>query len=141
MAEFLWRGWNVAIPEVDVGEDIFVVKDEGGELWRVQVKTATAKHWGRGYSAQFSVSWKQLDDPRTPDLVYVFATRSSGSWEPFIVIDRKVLWDEHETHGVGTLSQGNLILRLNVQETEIRCSNRDFQAYRNDWSRWPVIRH
>jgi hypothetical protein len=42
MAELLWRGWNVALPEVDVGEDVFVVKDESGELWRVQVKTATA---------------------------------------------------------------------------------------------------
>lgn len=24
MAEFLLRGWNVALPEVDIGEDIFV---------------------------------------------------------------------------------------------------------------------
>jgi hypothetical protein len=42
MAEFLWRGLNVAFPEVDVGDDVFVVKDETGELWRVQVKTASA---------------------------------------------------------------------------------------------------
>ncbi len=27
MAELLLRGWNVAIPEVDVGDDIFVVRD------------------------------------------------------------------------------------------------------------------
>ena len=26
MSEFLWRGYNVAIPAVDVGEDIFVVR-------------------------------------------------------------------------------------------------------------------
>jgi hypothetical protein len=32
MSEFLLRGWNVAIPEVDVGDDIFVVKDFNGEL-------------------------------------------------------------------------------------------------------------
>ena len=30
MAEFLYRGYNVAIPEVDVGDDIFVVKDDDG---------------------------------------------------------------------------------------------------------------
>jgi hypothetical protein len=141
MAEFLWRGWNVAIPEVDVGEDVFVVKDEGGELWRVQVKTATAQHRGSGYSAQFSISWKQIEDPRTPDLVFVLATRRSASWEPFIILERKLLRDEHLNYGVGSISQGNLILRLTVQGLEILCSNRDFQAYRNDWSRWPVIRH
>lgn len=141
MAEFLWRGWNVAIPEVDVGEDVFVVKDEGGELWRVQVKTATAQSRGSGYSAQFSVSWKQVEDPRSPDLVYVFAVRRSAAWEPFVIIDRKHLRDEHETHGVGSVSHGNLILRFTIQDSEIRCSNRDFQAYRNDWSRWSVLAH
>jgi hypothetical protein len=25
MAEFLLRGWNVASPEIDVGEDLFVI--------------------------------------------------------------------------------------------------------------------
>ncbi len=42
MAEFLMRGWNVAIPEVDTGDDIFVVQDENGTLRRVQVKTSMA---------------------------------------------------------------------------------------------------
>ena len=37
MAEFLVRGYNVAVPEVDVGDDIFVVKDNDGEYSRVQV--------------------------------------------------------------------------------------------------------
>lgn len=31
MAEFLIRGYNVAVPEVDVGDDILVVKDRSGE--------------------------------------------------------------------------------------------------------------
>ncbi len=32
MAEFLLRGWNVAIPEVDVGDDIFVVDDNADRV-------------------------------------------------------------------------------------------------------------
>ena len=32
MSEFLTRGWNVAIPEVDIGDDIFVVQDDNGVL-------------------------------------------------------------------------------------------------------------
>ncbi|HEY3570233.1 MAG TPA: hypothetical protein VGP73_20045 [Thermoanaerobaculia bacterium] len=141
MAEFLWRGWNVAFPEVDVGEDIFVIKDEGGQLWRVQVKTATAQPQRDGYSAQFSVSLRQLEAMRTPDLVYVFVVRRASVWEPFIIVNRDTLWTECKIHGIGNVSQGNLILRFNVQDSHLRCSDRDFLPYRNDWSRWPVIRH
>lgn len=32
MAELLLRGYNVAIPEVDVGDDVFVVRDRDGDL-------------------------------------------------------------------------------------------------------------
>jgi hypothetical protein len=98
MAELLWRGWNVALPEVDVGEDVFVVKDETGELWRVQVKTATAKPRQNGYSAQFSVSLKQLETLRTPDLVYILAVRSPSGWASFFIIDRSTLYKEHELY-------------------------------------------
>jgi hypothetical protein len=141
MAEFLWRGWNAALPEVDVGEDIFVVRDEDGDHWRVQVKTATLQPSGEGYSAQFSLSLKQLRIPRSPDLVYVFAVRSSSSWESFIIVERGVLLDEHQNHGVGSVSQGNLILRFKIDDSCLTCSGRDFLPYRNNWSRWPVIAH
>jgi hypothetical protein len=30
MSEFLARGWNVATPEVDVGDDLFVIEDKEG---------------------------------------------------------------------------------------------------------------
>src|ERR1700710_724741 len=103
MAEFLLRGWNVALPEVDVGEDVFAVKDETGELWRVQVKTATAKSLQTGYSAQFNVSLRQLLTRRNPDLVYVFAIRGSEGWEPFVVLGRRELALEHEGNGVGSI--------------------------------------
>jgi|GEM_PF-4307042 len=43
MSEFLMRGWNVATPEVDIGDDIFVVEDESGTMKRVQVKSSSAK--------------------------------------------------------------------------------------------------
>jgi len=141
MSEFLWRGWNVAIPEVDVGDDIFVVKDDDGELCRVQVKAATAQPQRAGSSAQFSISVEQLESARTPDLVYVFAIRNAGWWETFVVIERRVLWGEHKAYGVGSVSDGNLILRFSIQDSKLQCSSRDFLAYRNDWSRWPVLAH
>jgi hypothetical protein len=50
MAEFLARGYNVAVPEVDIGDDIFVVKDDSGDYSRVQVKAAVATRTAVGYS-------------------------------------------------------------------------------------------
>ena len=44
MAEFLWRGWNVAIPEVDIGDDLFVVQDEEAHLYRIQVRQLPARN-------------------------------------------------------------------------------------------------
>ncbi len=43
MAELLARGWNVAIPEVDIGDDVFVAQDDGARLTRVQLKTTAAE--------------------------------------------------------------------------------------------------
>ena len=75
MSEFLCRGWNVATPEVDVGDDIFVVRDETGEFWRVQVKTANGKTTKSGFSAQFNLSLPQLEQAFEPELIYYFIVR------------------------------------------------------------------
>jgi hypothetical protein len=139
MAEFLWRGWNVALPEVDVGDDVFVVKDEGGEMFRVQVKTATAKEQKESYFAQFRVDLNQLRRPRFPDLVYVFAVRRDSRWGPFLVIGRDILRIAHDEQGVGSASDGAVTFRVTYSGSSIRCSDKDFLAFRDDWSRWPVL--
>jgi len=73
VAELLARGINVAIPEVDVGEDIFAFQDGGQLIDRVQVKTANAKALkDGGYSADISVSLRQLRAVDAPVLWYVF---------------------------------------------------------------------
>ncbi len=62
MSEFLWRGYNVAIPAVDVGEDIFVVEAAQSVLRRVQVKTAgTSGHTNGTKKVQFGLSRGQLN--------------------------------------------------------------------------------
>jgi hypothetical protein len=139
MGEFLLRGWNVALPEVDVGDDVFVVKDEGGDLFRIQVKTATSKASGSAYTAQFAVGLSQLKTPRVPDLTYVFAVRHGSSWGPYVIIARDALHQEHELHRVGSASKEQLVLRLVYERDRVRCGKRDLNAFRNDWSRWPVL--
>src|SRR4029453_5503917 len=93
MAEFLLRRYNVAMPEVDVGDDIFVVHDREGTMWRIQVKTAIGKRREYGYSGQFAVRREQLNTPKKPELVYVFALRREAQWD-FAVIPRETLAKE-----------------------------------------------
>ncbi len=140
MSEFLLRGWNAALPEVDVGDDVFVVKDEGGKLSRIQVKTATSKHSGDAYTAQFAVGLSQLKTPRNPDLIYIFTVRHGPNWGPYLIIPRDALRQEHELHRIGSASKERLILRFVYGRDRVRCGTRDLSAFLNDWSRWPIIR-
>ena len=141
MAELLLRGWNTAIPEVDVGDDIFVVRDSDGNMHRVQVKTAVAKPLKSGHSAQFNLSLSQLSMPIEPEIIYVFAVRLQSYWDAFVVIDREILHNEHVLHGIGNKREDRLTLRLRFTGTGVTCGQRDLSQYRNNWTRFPRIEH
>jgi hypothetical protein len=141
MAEFVSRGYNVAVPEVDIGDDIFVVRDRDGELSRVQVKTANGKETQGGFSAMFKLSRRQLETPHTPDMNYVFVIRYRDSWRDFMVISREALYDLHAVHAIGTELEGNVLLSFVFSEEDVLCKEQSLKAYRNRWSKWPVIDH
>ena len=142
MAEFLIRGWNTAIPEVDVGDDIFVVRDSDGNLRRVQVKTATAESQEDGHKAKFNVPLSQLRTPRSPDITYVFAVRLCDSWDTFVVMDREALDEENQLYNIGYDLKGGLMLELNFEGASITCDGHDLSQYRNNWDkRFPVVEH
>src|SRR5438132_6196928 len=90
MGEFLLRGYNVAMPEVDVGDDVFVVHDRKGTLWRVQVKTAVGQATRSGYRAKFSIAARQLGTKKRPDLFFVLTVRAGDHWE-FVTLPRQTL--------------------------------------------------
>jgi hypothetical protein len=71
MSLLLKRGWNVATPEVDVGDDIFVVEDKKGLFYRVQVKTSQAIIRKNSYSAQFNIPLKQLNAFIEPECIFI----------------------------------------------------------------------
>jgi hypothetical protein len=139
MAESLMRGYNTAMPEVDTGDDIFVVHDRAGTFWRIQVKTAVGKPWAYGYSGRFALDVTQLERPKTPDLFYVLALQASQRWE-FVVLSRRSLHVERQQHAVGNVSKGLLLLNLRFRPTDVMCSQRNWQSFRNNWEEWPVIR-
>src|SRR5439155_918905 len=75
MSELLYRRRNTAIPEVDVGDDVFVVRDKDDIVTRVQVKSANATAQHGGYFAQFSIPLLQLKKTDPPLFVYIFPVR------------------------------------------------------------------
>jgi hypothetical protein len=138
MGEFLLRGYNVAMPEVDVGDDILVVSNWAEQLWRIQVKTAIGVKRSYGSSGQFLVSLKQLKEARSTALFYVFTLRWNGHWE-FVVIPQEELYAAYVDNQVGSRSGENLALYFAFKRPELICGTRDFQHYRNNWDRWPII--
>jgi hypothetical protein len=138
MSEFLLRGYNVAMPEVDTGDDIFVVEDQEGQLWRIQVKTAIGKPMRNGCRAKFSIDTRQIYQKKKPDLFFLFAVRLERSWE-YLLLARNELQTEHRNHGIGSASGDNVLITLRLTAQNAICSGRDWQAWRDNWSEWPEI--
>lgn len=91
MSELLLRGWNVAIPVVDIGDDVFIIDDNDKTTWRIQVKAARGERDAdNGYRAQFSLSRAQLKRADNIELFFVFLVRLDERWR-FLVIAREEL--------------------------------------------------
>jgi hypothetical protein len=148
MAEPLDLGCNVAIPEVDVGRDLFAFQDEEEGVTHIQVKTAgKAKSLAAegSYSAQIDVPLEQLK-LTGPALYYVFAIRLKGKWMAFIIIERDRLNALRTDKDIGSEYEDKrtkkLYLKLTFSFTPdtVTCSGEDFQDYRNAWSSLPPLR-
>jgi hypothetical protein len=112
MAEILARGWNVAIPEVDVGDDVFVARDDASRLTRVQVKTSapTALAGREAWETEgIKLASQQLfATTEAVPLTYVFAIPFGERWE-FVVVSRTELaglWRGVEAARTERVSQG-----------------------------------
>ncbi len=138
MAEYLLRGYNVAIPEVDEGDDVLVISNQVQNVSRVQVKTAIGVERNYGFSGQFQVSLAQIEGVSTTPYYFVFVLRCGERWE-FVPVPRDVLYHEHREFGAGSEVDGMKVFYLAFRKTELICSGRDWQRYRNNWSPWPII--
>jgi len=143
MSEFLYRGWNVAVPEVDVGDDIFVVRDSDGNFKRVQVKTATGKATLKsGIRAQFNINRNQLELQVNPMLVYAFLVWFRNKWELLALIRRDVLLDYFQNYSIGSLGGENqVVFTFSLVEEKLLCGKLDISRYLDDFSDFPIIQH
>lgn len=141
MSEFLMLGYNVAVPEVDRGDDIFVVKDTNGDLNRVQVKTAQAKGAKNNYIAQFALPREQLRLGSTPDIQYVLLIRHQNEWKNLIAISRQDLSEKLAKRLEKPSASKNINLSLTVSGTRTKAGKIDFTDYQRLSDLFPEINH
>lgn len=98
MSELLLRGWNVAVPVVDVGDDVFVIDDRDKTTFRVQAKsTVVQPSTAVGpITARFTLKRSQLRDQGPVVLFFFFLIRTGSSWR-YLVIPRERLSDMRDT--------------------------------------------
>jgi hypothetical protein len=91
MSELLLRGWNVAGPVVDVGDDVFVIDDNDKTTWRLQVKAADGEAVpeadGGGVKAKFTLSRAQLRTAQPIELFFMLVIRHAAKWR-FLIVPR-----------------------------------------------------
>jgi hypothetical protein len=142
MAEFSNRGYNVAIPEIDIGDDIFVVNDANGNMWRLQVKTAMAKQLQKGVTGQFRIRRNAITTAMTPDLYFVFALRLPAQYR-FIVLNRAVLDNYVQHQHVGSASAVKGVQWINLYISLVNnvatCSGVVFTQHLEDWNTWQIL--
>ncbi|MBX3533328.1 MAG: hypothetical protein KF826_03175 [Xanthobacteraceae bacterium] len=146
MAELALRGYNVAIPEIDIGDDVFVLNDDTGRLSRIQVKTGTGKKlssYDRAYRCQYSVRDSHVSGAASQGVHYVLAGRCGKSWR-FLVLERGVL-NHLMNNGWGTkMKNGSTMLSVVfITRSEVKSSTDktgiDLSAYASNWDAWPII--
>jgi hypothetical protein len=140
MSEWLLLGYNVAIPEVDVGDDVFVVDDLTGKLWRVQVKTSDSRPNKKGQiSTLYKLDRDEVMTEKAVDTTYVFALRREQRWE-FVVMSRGNLETlrlgfEKKRPAARKEKKFGLTLLFEKDLSDITCWGASFLPYLNNFTR------
>jgi hypothetical protein len=146
MAELLRLHCNTAIPEVDLGTDLFAFVDDREEIVRIQVKVCMVPHFykdGSGYSAKFALPLKQLEQEDTPPIYYVLVVWGDECWLDFLVVSRARLQSYRLEEGIrfGSHNKTNDDLEITVEfRNLVTCSGRSLTDCRNAWQSLPPLR-
>jgi hypothetical protein len=145
MSELMRLRCNAAVPEVDLGTDVFAFRDDRQEVVRIQVKACLTPHDyadGSGYSAKFGLPMRQfqrLDDQ--PPLYYALAVWGGSRWVDFLIVSRarlqgyfygKTKFGYHNKHS------DDLEITLELRG-KVECSGQDLSDCRNAWGSLPPL--
>jgi PD-(D/E)XK endonuclease len=140
MSQLLLRGWNVAIPEIDTGDDVLVVKDETGELRKVQVKsTYTVLQQDRNhFKVKFNIPGKQLTREQPVELTYFFVVLKNGVWHSQIIIIQRDQLEYKLSLMKENTNKENINFYVTFSKKKAISQSEDFSGFINDYSLFPV---
>jgi hypothetical protein len=139
MAELASRGYNVAIPEIDKGDDVFVVNNQSGAMWRIQVKTSNGRAQRNSRAYQFRTLQTSISNPQTPELHFAFVLRADDRWR-FVVMDRAVLNNYVIGQRLGTAAGQYRQISITLHNNgDVICSGINLNHHRENWNTWPVL--
>lgn len=142
MSYFLMRGWNVATPEVDVGDDLFVIEDKKGIFYRIQVKTSQAiERKNDSYSVTFNLPLAQLETGIVPEIYYVFVICRKNEWAEKLIISREALLKYRQSNNIGTVYKENIVFYFAFRDGKVFCSDVDMTEFKNNFENFPTIEH
>lgn len=138
MSELLLQKWNVAMPEVDIGDDIFVVRDKDSSFIKVQVKSANAMLKSSITTASFTTSLQQLRSSADGKLIYFFLVRKDKEWDKIIIIERTELWALYQkiTKSIKIKSgrtPKTITIKLTYNGQKIKWKDENIESYHNKW--------
>ena len=139
MGEFCLRGYNAAMPEIDKGDDVFVVNDQTGSMWRLQVKTSLGSKKPNSRYYTFRIRENAIQNPQTPDLHFAFTMRWDEQWY-FLLMDRAVLRTYVRNNNMGTpAGDYRQFTFVYGNDDTLVCSGVDISNHMNDWATWPTL--
>lgn len=141
MGELCLRGYNVSMPEIDKGDDIFVVNDATGAMWRLQAKTSIGVRQKKSRRYQFRLRTDQIIIAQTPELHYAFVMRKSRGWH-FLIMDRAVLRNYVVNQNMGTKARAYRHFTMVMHDDgRCVCSGINLTNHINDWNTWRTIKN
>lgn len=144
MSEFANRGYNVSIPEIDQGDDAWVMNHQNGHAWRFQVKTSSPRAQTKSDRFQFNIRANQITTPFQPDVVFAFVMRVQATWK-FVIIPRTVLQNYLASGQLGAQQGGKYVLAMTYFHSGPKAGQvfatktLSLTHHLNDWAGWPVI--
>lgn len=140
MGELCLRGYNVAMPEIDKGDDVFVVNDDTGAMWRLQVKTSLGTQNKTSTRYQFRIKNNAISKPQTPELHFIFVLRNDKDAWRYLVMDRSVLNNYVKSGKFGSRGADYHQLYITLDNQGVAtCSGTNISHHLEDWSTWPKI--
>lgn len=139
MGEFCLRGYNAAMPEIDKGDDVFIVNDATGAMWRIQVKTARGQKRTTSRTYQFRVRESAIMTAQTPELHFAFVMRKDMVWH-FLIMDRPVLRTYVRNNRMGTAAGDYRQFTITLHDDgQVICSKINLSNHLEDWATWPWL--